>query len=234
VAFPFAWADGKIVYEGQGGMIRPGENQIPRSASDWQTVQQFAAVRSDAGQIVWGSPGVPLVQLGGLNCGKWQPRVNIDRPHLYSWPMNNYWYTNFMATQQGQFKWSYFLTSTPDPSNTAATRFAWSAQVPLVGRAFPPGSAREPVRPAASFLAADVPGLLLVEARPAWHGPGVVLHWREVEGRPASLNLAGQPCAASFPFIDEVNVLEERLKGGVKTLSFEPYETRFVLYRGEK
>ena len=57
VAFPFAPREGQIVYEAQGGIVRPGLDQIPGSSSDWQTVQNFLAVRHPQGQIVWGSAG---------------------------------------------------------------------------------------------------------------------------------------------------------------------------------
>lgn len=233
VAFPFSWPDGKIVYEAQGGMVSPGENQIHRSASDWQTVQNFAAVRSEAGQIIWGSVGTPLVQFGDLNCGKWQTSAKIEKPYVFSWPMNNYWYTNFNATQAGQFKWSYYLTSTADASNAAATRFGWGSQVPLVARALPPvkgetaGSGIGRGNPV-SLLQADVGNLLLVEARPAWHDKGVILHWREVEGKPATIDLMKQGFAKRLKSADEVNVLEETTKADCKTLSFAPYEVKFV------
>jgi alpha-mannosidase len=231
VAFPFAWPGGKIIYEAQGGMVVPGENQIPRSASDWQTVQNFAAVRSDAGQIVWGSRDIPLVQFGDLNCGKWQPTTRVDRPHIFSWPMNNYWFTNFNATQQGQFKWSYYLTSTADAGNATATRFGWGSQVPLVARALP--RVRSQVAgsvggASASLLKCDATNLLLVEARPAWHGPGVILQWREVDGTPATLDLAGQPFAGQVTSIDEVNIVEEPVQAGIKSVTFKPYEVKLV------
>jgi hypothetical protein len=179
----------------------------------------------------WGSLGIPLVQFGDMNCGKWQPAAKIDRPHIYSWPMNNYWYTNFSATQQGQFKWSYYLTSTADASNATATRFGWGSQVPLVARVLPPVRAdhsNSADGALASLLKCDAVNLLLVEARPAWHSPGVILHWREVEGRPAVLDLGNQPFAGRVKSADEVNVLEEPLQAGVKMVVFKPYEVKFV------
>ncbi|MCC6490963.1 MAG: hypothetical protein IT364_25975, partial [Candidatus Hydrogenedentes bacterium] len=118
VAFPFALADSEVWYEAQGGMVRPGKDQIPRSASDWQTIQNFIAVRGPGNQIIFGSSEAPLVQFGGLNYGKWQEMAAVEKPHVYSWVMNNYWFTNFRASQEGEFKWSYYITSTNDISNT--------------------------------------------------------------------------------------------------------------------
>jgi hypothetical protein len=227
VAFPFAWPDGQIVYEAQGGTVRPGRDQIPRTASDWQTVQGFLAVRSAAGQIVWGSDQAPLVQLGDLNLGKWQPVTQIDRPHVFSWVMNNYWFTNFRATQEGEFKWSYYLTSIADASSAAATRFGWSSRVPLIPRVLPPGKPTGAV-PERSILGLDAPNIALVSAYPARYSDGIVLHLRELDGKRTTLRVAMPSSSAKALTTQEVNVLEEPLAEPTLRQIFAPFETKFL------
>ncbi|HOA72441.1 MAG TPA: glycoside hydrolase family 38 C-terminal domain-containing protein [Phycisphaerae bacterium] len=227
VAFPFQAEDAQVVYEAQGGCVTPGRDQLPGSSSDWQTVQRYAAFRNPQSQIVWASNRVPLVQFGEINLGKWQPVTQIDKPHLYAWVMNNYWFTNFRATQEGQFRWSHQLTSTPDTTNTAATRFGWESCVPMAARVLLPG--RENGQAASrSMLRCDAANLLLIEARPSTDGDGIVLHWREIEGKPATWHVADQPFAASVAGVDEVTVLEQPIRSGVRSVSFEPYEAKFV------
>lgn len=229
VAFPFHCPGGKLVYEGQGGLVTPGETQIPGSSSDWQTIQNFIAVRAPEGQIVQGSEGAPLVQLGDFNLGKWQRVTKVDKPHVYSWVMNNYWFTNFRATQEGDFKWSYYLTSAKDATSTYAVRFGWGSRAALAARVFPPGKGRTP-KPAAalSLLSVEAPDLLLVEARPAARGPGIILHLREVEGKPVTVSQDNVSAWAELRQADEVNALEETLKEGLESLSFQPFESKFV------
>jgi len=227
VAFPFQWADGEVFYEAQGGLVSPGRNQLPSSSSDWQTVQNFVAVRGKDGQIIWGSDRIPLVQFGDINLGKWQPIAKVERPHVYSWVMNNYWFTNFRATQEGEFKWSYYLTSTRETGNAPATRFGWGSRVPLVSRVLPPGKVGSS-KTSLSLLQCDAPNLLLVESRPAWDGKGLILHWREVEGKNAALGLSHQPFASKVRRVDEVNAIEQTLKENVSSLSFGPYEVKFL------
>ena len=60
------------------------------------------------------------------------------------------------------------------------------------------------------------------------HGSGVVMLWREVEGKPGVLDLSGQPFAARAQSIDEVSVLEQPLKRGVTSITFAPREVKFV------
>ena len=229
VALPFQSPNSQILYEAQGGCVTPGDDQIPGSSSDWQTLQSFIAIRSADGQIVTGSAQSPLVQLGDFNLGKWQPVTRVERPHVYSWVMNNYWFTNFRTEQEGEFKFHYYLTSTKDPSRTFATRFGWGSRTPLVTRVLPPvktGAGREPKK--LSALAVTPSNLLIVEACPTRSGDGIVLHLRELEGKPVTITEAEVLAAAGIRRADEVNVLEEVVQPGIESLTFKPYEVKFL------
>jgi hypothetical protein len=229
VAFPFRAPDAKLFYEAQGGVVAPGADQIPGSSSDWQTVQSFIALRGPASQIVAGSEQVPLVQLGDFNLGKWQRVTRVEKSHVYSWVMNNYWFTNFRAEQEGEFKWHYYLTSTKDLSRTAATRFGWGSRVPLVTRVLPPvktGAAREPQ--ALSALRLGPANLLVVEARPTSDGHHVFLHLRELDGQASTLGTGDLATRVSLHGIDEVNILEETSKSNIAALTFKPYEVKWA------
>ena len=115
------------------------------------------------------------------------------------------------------------------PSNTAAVRFGWETRIPLVTRVLPLGVSltnRYPV--SLSVLGWDAQNLLLVDARPARYGVGIILHIREIEGQNAALNFSSRKTLAPIRQIDEVNVLEEALTENKPKLSFKPYETKFV------
>ncbi len=229
VALPFQAPNSKMLYEAQGGCVTPGDDQIPGSSSDWQTLQSFIAIRSADGQIVTGSEQAPLVQLGDFNLGKWQPVTRVEKPHVYSWVMNNYWFTNFRTEQEGEFKFHYYLTSTKDTSRTFATRFGWGSRVPLATRVLPPvktGAVRE--RQKLSALAVTPPNLLIVEARPTRNGDGIILHLRELEGKPVTITEEEVRTATGIQSADEVNVLEEAVQQGIESLTFKPYEVKFL------
>lgn len=129
---------------------------------------------------------IPLFQFGELNLGKFQRETRVKKPHIFSWVMNNYWTTNFRAGQEGEFRWSYALSSSAQMTRSVASRFGWSQRVPLLGRVLPGGGAAPP-RESRSLLPLDVKNLILVAARPAQSGTGLLLHLREVDGWATSL-----------------------------------------------
>ena len=227
VAFPFNMPNGKIVYEGQGGLVIPGEGQLPGSSSDWQTLQSFLALRNQENQILLSSPQVPLVQLGDINLGKWQPVTVVEKPHVFSWVMNNYWFTNFRAAQEGEFRWTYALTSGTGPSNTKATEFGWNASIPLVARVLPPGTPGTGASSLSTLRISD-PAIALVSSRPSRDGNGIILHLREVAGKEVVAEVKTAVPGSEIDSISEVSVLEEPLKQGVKEISFAPFEVKFL------
>lgn len=232
VAFPFKAPGSQIEYEGQGGTVIPGQGQIPGSASDWQTMQSYVSVRAGDGQILFGSDQAPLMQLGDFNLGKWMPVTRIDKPHVFSWVMNNYWFTNFRVSQEGEFRWVYYLTSLADAGRVAATRFGWGSRVPLVTRVMPatkqPGTDR-PVSLSTLGLSDD--NVLVVGARPAFSGDGVLFHVRELEGREVTLDRQRIATGAKILGADEVNVLGQVTREGIESLTVKPLEVRFVRLR---
>lgn len=232
VVLPFSAPGSRIHYEAQGGVVTPGDDQIPGSSSDWQTVQSFLSIRSDESQILVGSEQAPLVQLGDFNLGKWMRVTRVERPHVYSWVMNNYWFTNFRPQQEGEFRWRYDLTSTSDLSRTTATRFGWGSRVPLVARVLPAAAGqpgRTPER--RGLLGLRAPNVLVVEARPARDDRGVFLHLRELEGKAVTLTRAGLELDQEPVGADEVNVLEQTIEPDIESLALAPYEVKFVRLR---
>jgi hypothetical protein len=260
VAFPFRLDHARHVVEVAGGTMVAGRDQVTGSASDWMGIQNFVALRGDSGQIVYVSPEIPLVQLGGINLGKFHrvpdptptPSPNGEGSQgegaIYSWVLNNYWTTNFLASQEGELKWSYEVTSGPDPSNTLATRFGMENRVPFLSRVFPASARPDSVLMPRSFFNSSVGNLVLVSARPAAGGQGMILHLRETAGMPDSLAVDNVILSSSTlsmatraTSVTEVNVLEEpvrtvwRRNDTSKTgyhpeyVTFKPWETKFIL-----
>jgi hypothetical protein len=227
VAFPFAPNAAGVSYETIGATVSPTTDIIPRSASDWQAAQAFARVQWPSGQIVVSSPEIPLFQFGAINTGKFQTQLKVERPHVFSWVMNNYWTTNFCASQEGEFRWSYALTSKSDPSVGKAYRFGWSRRIPLLGRVLAGGGAERPLEHR-SLIAMDAPNLILVAARPASHGAGLIVHLREVDGKATRLDASSWQLAGRPVRVHEVSALEDELSILNGAADFGPFQTKFL------
>lgn len=228
IAFPFNLPGFDVLYEAHGGTVRPGKDQLEGTSSDWHTVQNFLSFRAPDRQIILGSDEVPLVQFGGLNLGEFRYIAEVEKPHVFSWVLNNYWVTNFRASQEGEFKWSYFLTTSQDTSNAFATRVGWSARIPLLGRVFPPGTT-ENIPPERALLAIDTDHILLVSSKPAADDKGIVLHLRETEGNSADFRIYSPIDPEKNMSAVEVNVLGEVIGQPAQKIHLDAWESKFFL-----
>lgn len=234
VAFPFKLDNGQLSYEVQGGTVRPGKDQLEGSASDWNGIQNFVALKNANSQVVLVSPEIPLVQLGGLNLGKFSRIADPESNSVYSWVFNNYWTTNFRAYQEGELKWSYKLTSSDDTSTAFATKFGWDERIPMPSRVFP-GLVQDNASQWRSLFSFPE-GLLLVSARPCDDKSGIILQIREVNGNPYA-NITWDDVISSWSGLKvstgaksayEVDVLGEKIDDVQKRIYFRPFETKFV------
>jgi hypothetical protein len=196
--------------------MQAGKDQIPGSSNDWNTMQNYSALRSDKGQIIIGSPEVPLVQYGGINTGRYKAGALPATTHIYSWPMNNYWVTNFNPDQKGEHQWSYYLTSGSDASNTTAARFGWGARVPFLTRILPGGGKGDAVWQK-SLISNWPENILLINTNQIEGENAISIQVRETAGKTADLGSLKQVSGKPFT-IQQVNVLGESITNGSTVL----------------
>jgi alpha-mannosidase len=228
VAFPFQLPNSHIVFETIGGSLTQGE-QLPGSSSDWNTAQNYVSVKGDKGQIVVVSNEVPLWHFSDFNMGKFERYPTAGKTWLYSWVMNNYWFTNFRAAQEGSFNWTYQITTMKDTTNSAATKFAWGVRNPLPTRTLPEGEDEFSEPMAKTLELSGDPNAMLINSRPVFNKDGsILLHFREVDGKTGSLELTSKIANRPIKNLTEVNIIGEEIGALTKNISFKPNEVKFI------
>jgi hypothetical protein len=228
VAFPFTLPKSRIVFETIGGILSQGQ-QLPGSSSDWNAAQNFVSVRGTNSQIIVVSNEIPLWQFSDLNMGKFEANPKPGKTWLYSWVMNNYWFTNFRAFQEGGFHWGYQLTSTKDTTNTFATKFAWGERNFFATRTFPAGKNEFQSPVLETLKITGSPNAILINSRPSFKNSGsILLHFRELEGKTAALNLESKIAGRSIKRITEVNAIGKEIGNQIQSIKFNPFEVKFI------
>jgi alpha-mannosidase len=180
-------------------------------------------VRGDSVQIIMGSGEMPLMQYGAINTGRYQAGAMPQSTHLFSWPMNNYWVTNFNADQRGGHTWTYYLTSSGDPSNGFASRFGWGARVPFLTRILP-GDGKGDGKSEGTFISGWPENVILVTSRPEPEGHCLIIHLREAEGKETYISLKNGLTGEQLG-IDEVDVTGSPV--AEPSLKMAPLESKF-------
>lgn len=228
VSFPLEVEEGHLVLDVPGGIIEAGVDQIPGSSNDWYTVQNFAAARNDSMQVIVVSPEIPLMQLGAINLGRYKAGARPQSTNIYSWPMNNYWTTNFNADQTGEMEWTYQITSADDPSGEFATAKATTQRIAPLCRVLPADThdAVESYEPR-SIINIGPENLFTVKMMPIEGENALMLQLRETAGRATDF-------AVSSPIVDITGITVCDVTGSPlsgkasSSLRFNLLETKFI------
>jgi alpha-mannosidase len=227
-AFPFRSQKPSVGYSIQTGWVDPKADQLPGANKEWFAATDWAAVH-DADFAAAVIPiDAPLVTFGDIVRGKWPTEFSASNGTIFSWVMNNYWGTNFVPWQGGDFKFRYVLTSgrTFDPD--ALTRFGREEMTPLevspiaglIFQEHAPASA-------ASLLSISNPALGEVTWKIAEDGNGTILRLQNLTSKGGRAEIHSD--FFRFTAAWSCNLLEENdsslpIKGGGVEIAFKPYE----------
>lgn len=223
IAFPLQMKEGQLMFDVPGGEIRAGIDQIPGSSNDWNTVQNYARLMNKDAQVLLTSVEIPLMQFGAINTGRYKAGATPSSTHLFGWPMNNYWTTNFNAEQHGGLTWNYSLTSIPGNTPQDAIRFGWGNRIPFLSRVIPGGGNSEKLIQG-SFISGWPENILLVSILPEQDGKSAILHARETSGKECTMHIFNNHSGKPIQCIP-VDVTGRPVKNG--SLILKPFESKF-------
>lgn len=223
IAFPFILDNGQLAFDVQGGEIRAGIDQIPGSTNDWNVVQNYARLYNSGSQLLLSSREIPLMQFGGINTGRFKAGATPEKNHIFGWPMNNYWTTNFNPEQHGGITWEYTISSRKDHSQQEASRFGWGYRLPFLARVLP-GGGSETGKSEGSFISGWPENVVLVSTVPEADQKSSIFQVRETGGKPASMILRNEINGTVLK-LDRVNVLGEKIEDSSPVL--KPFGSAF-------
>jgi len=171
-AFPFFIPEGQVRVDIAWGNYRPEYDQLPGSNKNYFSVQRWVDISNKNFGITWISPDTPLIEVGEIASDPtvfgW--KISVDPTQtIYSYVMNNYWETNYKASQEGPVTFRYSLTphSNFDPVETE--RFAIERCQPLI--VLP----SDKIVPSSSFLQLDSSNVLVTSLKPSKDGQAILL-----------------------------------------------------------
>ncbi len=221
--------------------MAPETEQLPATTRDWHTVQHWAEFSGGGLSVVWSPREAPLVQFGDINTGKWLLKLDLANAWVFSYAMNNYWMTNFKASQDGRHEFAYAITSRAGgPDRVASSRFGGEHNAPLE-TAWIPADAKGSLPASGSFFAVDRPNAILQALKVSKDGTGLVVRLREIAGQPAEVRISAPLLGGRLGAAAETDIVEESpvplpapaasaAEGW--TVSLKPFEIRTVFIAG--
>ncbi|MCX6225789.1 MAG: glycosyl hydrolase, partial [Bacteroidia bacterium] len=187
------------------GVMRVEDDQWAAANRNWLTMQRWADISSQKDGVTWCSPDAALIESGGMTAnqtGSWsgerKPWLRKLEPSsiIYSWVMNNHWFTNFPLTQDGPVKFRYSILPHGPYDAAAANRFGLEQAQPLVHVAANANAISKPM-----IALEGSPAISVSVLKSTSEGKTVIIRLRSVsdkdetvrllwpEGNPKSLNI---------------------------------------------
>lgn len=187
-AFPFAVPGGQVRIHGPWAIIRPDLDQIAGSNKNWFTTQYFADVSNGSFGVTWSSLDAPLMEVGGITAtlldGGYTPAAWLQRigptQALYSWALNNHWYTNYRAEQEGLLTFRYSVQAHGRYAPDQAYRFGVGLAQPLLVSAI--------IDPSSLVTVSDR-RVVITSLKPSEDGKALIARLWCVSDRPANVTL---------------------------------------------
>jgi hypothetical protein len=193
-AFPLAMEHPQFRYEIQNGYVNPAHDQLPGAGKEWFSVQHWVEAEQGNMSVAIVPIDASLVTLGDVVRGAWPLKFGRRKGTIFSYVMNNYWFTNYRADQGGNFTFRYVLTSDRRFQPAALSRLGWSAMTPMemddIISNDKAVNTPEPLNAAAeSFVDVESPNVVLVTWKRAMNRQGTILRFLEVAGRSGTVRV---------------------------------------------
>ena len=208
------------------GVMEVEKDQLPAGNRNWLTLQRWADISNEKEGITWCSLDAPLMESGSMTANQsgtwsgerkpWLKKLE-PAPAIYSWVMNNHWFTNFPLTQDGPVTFRYRILPHGAYNAAAANRFGLEQAQPLVALAAKNNAVSKPL------LAIDgSPAVTVSILKSASSRNSVIIRLRSVSDKDETVRLswpAGNPASVNLCETEEVpgpkidNVLSVKANG---------------------
>ncbi len=206
VAFPFAFLKPTVEVEVPLGRMTVERDQQPGSCRDWYCHTHWVWLHEGSDGLLWSAPDTPLLTLNDLFRGAWRRTIAPDGT-LFAYAMNNYWHTNFAASQEGPATFRFRLSLLAPGNAAEPVRRGWAACDPLY---LSPSYTNEIPGPLISkdraLFYADK-NAMIVGAKPADDGDGVIVKLLDVAGQARPIGV--WPAAYAFKLARRTNLVEQ-------------------------
>ena len=186
-AFPFSTDDPEFRYETQNGYVDPSRDLLPGAGREWFSVQHWVAA-SEGGTTAEIVPvNASLVTFGNIVRGKWPATFGKRAGTVFSYIMNNYWKTNYVAAQGGEFTFRYLMTSGRALTPGKMSRFGWNEMTPIEVDRVTPNDAQYWRRssvfsPEKSYVTVSSRNVVLSDWKRAENNRGTIMRFIEMNG----------------------------------------------------
>lgn len=156
-AFPFSIPNSQVRIDIPWATVTLDQDQLAGANKNFYSVQRWVDLSNDISGVTLAPVEAPMLEIGDMNGQKWmtdmavRPWIKNYEPsnRLFSWVMNNVWFVNYKASQEGKIPFHYVLRPHGAYDEFAAKKFGIGQTQPLL--VVPVAKETEPIKPIVSM-----------------------------------------------------------------------------------
>lgn len=192
ILFNFDVNKPEVFMELPGVFMNVNKEQVKGACSEWFSVNNIALLKSSDMDIAIYSEDAPLFTIDDVFKGLWRSQLTLTTGKIYSYIMNNYWHTNYKASQGGKFNFRYMITSGKGLKPSKAYNFFLT---PFAGRIIEGDITIEP------------PNIIVTTIKKWDLGEGIIIRLLEPDNEQKSVRIRSNMLKGYHVYI--TNLLEE-------------------------
>ena len=134
-AFPFNVPDGKVRISNAWGYYEAEKEQLPAANRNYLTANRWADISNDNYGLTFIPREAPLIEIGNITTDPidygWVDSITQSQT-LFSYVMNNYWETNYKASQPGKVEFNYTIYPHREFNPVQSEKYAIEQFQPLI------------------------------------------------------------------------------------------------------
>ena len=189
--FGFNVPQGQIRMDMPWSIVRPEIDQLPGACKNYFTVGRWVDVSNDSFGATWVTEDAPLVEVGDITVdvsSPFEPDAWIRKLEptqtFYSYAMNNYWETNYKASQEGPTMFRYSIRPHKKFDPASAARFGIEQSQPLIAVPADPATSAP-----GSLLSVEPKDVLITSLKPSLDQKALILRLFNAGSKPASAKI---------------------------------------------
>jgi len=188
--FAFNVLDGTTHMDIPWGVMIPEFDQLPGGNRNWLAFQHWVDISNSNTGVTWTAIECPLIEFGDLTANmlgdalnsKWLKTIPKTQT-IFSWALNNHWFTNFPLQQGGVLNLHYGIFPHGAYDAAAANRFGLEENRPLIAVEV------EKKPDTKSWVNIDNPRIFVTMLKQSDDGKGMILRLRSVSDKAESVRL---------------------------------------------
>lgn len=138
--FPFNVENGQVRIDVPWATVTPEKDQLKGANKNFYSVQRWVDISNENIGVTLAPIEAPLLEIGDMNGQKWmvdmevRPWIKKYEPsgRLISWVMNNAWFVNYKAFQEGKIPFHYVLRPHQEFDHFETKKFGIEQTQPLM------------------------------------------------------------------------------------------------------